>query len=105
MFAMRRTLTLVFAFVFLGWMPVWAQAPPTANDVDINQVLSKGINFDHIFLPYNGNHPLTEEQWNSIRKNLRESEFKQVAALGFTHVRLNLGLDFLRDPQTPDSLN
>ncbi len=101
---MGKKLGLVFAFLVLG-APVWPQAAPMTEAVDIHRVLSQGINFDHIFFPYKGNRPLDAEQWKEVRDHLKESEFKQVAALGFTHVRLNLGRGFLENPEAPDRLN
>ena len=100
---MRKRSILVFAFLVLA-APGWPQVTP-GTEVDIHQVLSHGINFDHVFFPYKGSQPLDAEQWQAIRENLKESEFKQVAALGFTHVRLNLGRGFLENPDAPDTLN
>jgi endoglucanase len=94
----------IFAFLILA-APVWSQVKPGSPVVDIHQILSQGINFDHIFFPYKGNQPLTEDQWKEMKENLKESEFKQVAGLGFTHVRLNLGRGFLQNPEAPDTLN
>jgi aryl-phospho-beta-D-glucosidase BglC (GH1 family) len=76
-----------------------------AGEVDIEKVLARGINFDHIFFPYDCNHPYTQEQWKTMREKLKESEFKQVADLGFTHVRLNLGRGFLQDLKPPYKMN
>jgi endoglucanase len=101
---MGKRLMLVFAFLVLA-APVRPQGTPAVEPIDIHQVLSHGINFDHIFFPYKGNHPLDDEQCKEVRENLKESEFKQVAALGFTHVRLNLGRGFLENPDAPDTLN
>jgi len=100
----RKKTMLVFAFLVLA-APVWAQITQGVEMIDIHQVLSHGINFDHIFFPYKGNQPLDGEQWQAVRDHLKESEFKQVAALGFTHVRLNLGRGFLENPDAPNTLN
>src|SRR5579859_4976428 len=77
-------------------------------DDEIQKILSKGINFEHIFNPYQGNRdprlPFAEEDRKKIENNLREEEFKQVADLGFRHVRVSLGRAFLQEPQKPFNL-
>jgi endoglucanase len=71
-------------------------------DIEIQKILSKGINFEHIFIPYKkGDQVLKPEEWISIKNNLKEMEFKQVADLGFTHVRLNLGRGFIQNLNPP----
>ncbi len=79
-------------------------AQANAQEVDIQKLLARGINFDHIFFPYDCNHPYTPEQWQTIREKLQSSEFKQIADLGFTHIRLNLGRGFLQDLKPPYAL-
>lgn len=78
-------------------------APATGGDAALSRGLSKGINFDHIFDPYRNSvrHPYSDEDRERIAAALREEEFKQVAELGFTHIRLNLGMVFFQDPKPP----
>jgi hypothetical protein len=95
---MRKILILACIALFSLTCTVCAQTSP---DNEVRRILSKGINFDHIFFPYEGNHPLSPEQWGKIRENLKGSEFEQVADLGFTHVRMNLGRGFIQDPKAP----
>lgn len=76
----------------------------SAQPVDIHQILSKGINFDHIFAPHRRNATFEVSEYPDLAMNLKTSEFEQVAKLGFTHVRLNLGRYFLQDSEPPFNL-
>jgi len=68
-------------------------------------VLAKGINMDHIFDPYrNPKEAWTKEDQDRTASLLKDAEFKLVAGLGFTHVRLNLGRAFLQESSTPYAL-
>lgn len=70
-----------------------------SESLNLPEVLAKGINFDHIFDPYREHaKPFLEKEKEEIAAALREEEFRQVARLGFTHVRLNLGRAFLQEP-------
>lgn len=76
--------------------------------VDIPRLLSKGINMDHYFEPYQGSWDpkLTfgEEQRKAMEGKLKEAEFAQVAGLGFSHVRLNFGRAFIQEQKAPYKL-
>ena len=48
------------SFLFMALISV-AQA--NAQEVDIHKLLARGINFDHIFFPYNADRPYTPEMW------------------------------------------
>jgi endoglucanase len=76
--------------------------------MDIKKLLSKGINMDHVFDPYQGmgdpSLKFDEAQFKEMDFKLKESEFQQVAGLGFTHVRLNLGRAFIQEGQAPYKL-
>ncbi len=73
-----------------------------AEKVDLRQMLSKGINFDHIFRPYRDpRRPFTEEELRRMTQALRHEEIELVARLGFTHIRLNIGSVFLQEHEPP----
>jgi endoglucanase len=68
----------------------------------VRAALAKGINMDHVFSPYRRPHPAwTAEDDAAASARIREEEFAQVARLGFTHIRLNLGRCFLQDYDPP----
>lgn len=72
------------------------------NEVNAKEILARGINMDHIFEPYR--HPdrgWAEEDDRRVAGRIHEREFAQVARLGFTHVRLNLGRAFLQEYDPP----
>lgn len=74
-------------------------SPSWGVRLNLPQVLAKGINFDHIFDPYRKHaKPLLQKEIDEIEAALRKDEFRQVARLGFTHIRLNLGRAFLQEP-------
>src|ERR1041384_2737587 len=76
-----------------------------AKDVDIQKLLSKGVNFDHVFSPYQGegdpNLAFGEKERKEMQARLKEGEFRQLAKLGFTHIRLNLGRAFIQEKKAP----
>ncbi|MGH7739310.1 MAG: glycoside hydrolase family 5 protein [bacterium] len=65
---------------------------------ETRRMLSKGINFGHIFFPFEGDRALDASRWKEMESHLKESEFRRVAECGFTHVRLNLGRGLLQYP-------
>lgn len=68
-------------------------------------VLARGINMDHIFDPYRDpKEAWTKDDQARTANLLQDREFKLVADLGFTHVRLNLGRAFLQESSTPFAL-
>ncbi len=79
-----------------------------ASDDAIQKLLSKGINFDHIFEPYQGiedpSLAFKTDKLKEMEANLKEAQFQQVAKLGFTHVRLNLGRAFIQQNAGPYAL-
>ncbi len=99
---------VLFAGVLPAFADQGASPTPAQEDVDIHQLLSKGINFDHIFNPYQDSNDLVpaleDGGMAKIGGLLKESEFQQVAALGFTHVRLNLGRAFIQQNTKPYGL-
>ena len=79
-----------------------APAAPGIQPMNLPALLAKGINFDHIFNPYRDpKEPYTKEEQRDIASAIKEAEFSQVAGLGFTHIRLNLGQAFLQEPAPP----
>jgi|SRR5579859_446978 len=91
--------------LFFGLLPLRLMAQEAAQGPDIHQLLSKGINFDHVFSPYQGegdpNLTFGEKERAEMEKALQESQFKQLAELGVTHIRLNLGRAFIQEKQEP----
>ncbi len=76
-----------------------AQQPSWGGRLNLPGILAKGINFDHIFDPYRKHaKPFSTKEKMEIEAALREDAFRQVARLGFTHIRLNLGRAFLQEP-------
>ncbi|MES2202018.1 MAG: glycoside hydrolase family 5 protein [candidate division FCPU426 bacterium] len=92
------------AALLAGMAAMGIQAPAAETGPD----LRNGINFDHIFDPYQGMSeptlPFGPEQKKEIESKLKASEFKQVAEAGFTHVRLGMGRSFIQEPKPPYAL-
>ena len=109
----RRSAWVACAVILLAGMPspfhLQAQEKPAAQgDVDIHKLLAKGINFDHVINWYQESSELVpalgEGQLAELEGKLKESDFQQVASLGFTHLRLNLGRAFIQQNQKPFGL-